>query len=727
MRPDFFQLRERLLSKLHVLDKPLTLLKHSAASQKIQALIADRAPRSLANRILVLQFAWAIVIYFLVIGALWFATNLVIENNVRHQGEGWISKLDELGIPIYASNDPTQLNDAISYVHNFPEVLRAQYLDVSGKKITSGYTRKNTVITNFAPLGDKAIRQLEQTDNAQKPIRYEKGQNSQMRVSAPIWIKSIENDGMIDFSLKKKGSEKVETIGFIDVVIDYSEISTTLNRNLSYASMLIAVIMVFAAVIGRIMIRWALNPLSDLEEPLTRLANGETDVTVKSTGDKEIARIGVALNTTISALRERDDALRRMANHDGLTGLANRKYFVEELEKEVERIAAKGGTSALFFFDLDRFKYINDTYGHAAGDRLLVQIAQQLSHRMRDKDLVGRFGGDEFTLLAYHANYKSAQEIADSFMKLMRDFVFYEAGDMLKIHFSIGVTIIEEGNLSSQDYLKEADSAVHEAKAHGRNCYRIYQRDNAIVSQESGIGWHERLQGILNNEQTIAWYQPIVGLKNQPGHFNEVLLRLPDAEQMVISPGAFMPAAERFGMMAEFDRQMIRKIAGLLTDNKNPDMSFSLNLSEQFIADFDNINFLKSSIIDQNISPRHFIFELSEQIVIRNLDKLRITIPALTGMGFRFAIDDFGASFSSFNYVKHLPVHFLKISNELIENINADNIDRIAVSSIVQIASDLNMQTIAKFAPDSSSTLVLTKLGIDFVQGNFSGKPSPKF
>jgi len=188
-----------------------------------------------------------------------------------------------------------------------------------------------------------------------------------------------------------------------------------------------------------------------------------------------------------------------------------------------------------------------------------------------------------------------------------------------------------------------------------------------------------------------------------------------------------MPAAERFGMMAEFDRQMIRKIAGLLTDNKNPDKSFSLNLSEQFIADFDNINFLKSSILDNNISPRHFIFELSEQIVIRNLDKLRITIPALTGMGFRFAIDDFGASFSSFNYVKHLPVHFLKISNELIENINADNIDRIAVSSIVQIASDLNMQTIAKFAPDSSSTLVLTKLGIDFVQGNFSGKPSPEF
>jgi EAL domain-containing protein (putative c-di-GMP-specific phosphodiesterase class I) len=241
------------------------------------------------------------------------------------------------------------------------------------------------------------------------------------------------------------------------------------------------------------------------------------------------------------------------------------------------------------------------------------------------------------------------------------------------------------------------------------------------------VGWHERLQGILDSGQTIAWYQPIIGLKNQTENMNEVLLRLPDVEQKVITPGAFMPAAERFGMMAEFDRQMIRKIAGVLAENPNPNLCFSINLSEQFIADCDNINFLKSTVLDNDALPRHIIFELSEQMVIRNLDKLRVTIPALNEMGFRVAIDDFGASFSSFNYVKQLPVHFLKISNALIENIDADNIDRIAVSSIVQIASDLHMQTIAKFSRDKKSTLVLTKLGIDFVQGNFSGKPSPKF
>ena len=178
----------------------------------------------------------ALPIYILVIAALWFATNLVIESNVRHQGEGWIAKLDEIGIPVYASNDPTQLADAISYVHNFPEVLRAQYIDVSGQKIISGYTRKNIVITNFPTLADTTIANLKRTDLPEKFVRFEKGNNSQMRVSAPIWIKSISNDGMIAFSLNKKGIENVETIGIIDLVIDYSQISSNLKRNLAYRS-----------------------------------------------------------------------------------------------------------------------------------------------------------------------------------------------------------------------------------------------------------------------------------------------------------------------------------------------------------------------------------------------------------------------------------------------------------------------------------------------------------
>jgi len=701
--------------------------KHVNVFNPLAFYFSKSAPRSLANRILVLQLVWAIIIYLMIIGALWFAINLVIESSVRQQGEGWISKLDELGIPIYASNDPSQMSEALSYVRNFPEVVSAQYLDITGKKITADYTRKNIVKSNFAPLDERTISQLRRTDVPHKTILFENGGNSQMRISAPIWIKSIANDGMIDFRLKNNSGEKIETIGYIDIVLDYSQLSAALSRNLAYASIIIAILMVISAFIGRIIVRWALNPLSDLEDPLTRLANGETDVIVKNTGDKEIDRIGHVLNTTISALNDRDESLRRMANHDALTGLVNRKYFVEQLEKEIARIAGNGGSSALFFFDLDRFKYINDTYGHAAGDRLLIQIARQLDKRMRENDLVARFGGDEFTLLAYNVNPQSAQDIAGSFIELMRDFTFYEAGDTLKIHFSIGISIIDDGAFTSHEYLKEADTAVHDAKAHGRNGYRMFKRNDQNSPQETGIGWHQRLQDVLQNNQAIAYYQPLKGLKKQHERIHEVLLRLPDAEQGVLRPGAFMPAAERFGLMAEFDRQMIRNTAQALSARQDHNLVCSLNLSEQFIEDDNILLFLSETVTQRQVSSGQFIFELTEQHIRRNIDKLVLIIPALSAQGFRFAIDDFGTGFGSFNYLKQLPVHFLKIDSSLIEHISSDGIDQIAVSSIVQVAADLNMQTIAKFAPDKESVSLLQKLGVDFVQGNFTGPPAAQF
>ncbi len=683
-----------------------------------------KTPVSLANRILALQLLWALIVYLLFIAALWFTTNLVIESNVRHQGENWIAKLDELGIPVYASNDPGQLADAISYVRNIPEILSAQYLDIDGKKLSSAYQRKNSSLGDFAPLTEETLKNLKRTDVEKKAIIYEKGKNSQMRISAPIWIKSIENDGMIDFSLKKKGSEKIETIGFIDIVLDYSAITSEINRNLTYASLIIALMMILAAYIGRRMVRWALIPLSDLEEPLTRLANGETDVTVKTSGDREIARIGIALNTTISALKQRDEELRSMANHDGLTGLVNRKYFVEQLEIEIGRIASNNGSSALFFFDLDRFKYINDTYGHATGDRLLVQIAKLLTQRTRGKDLVARFGGDEFTLLAYNVEHKGAIEIAESFIQIMRDFNFYEAGDMLKIYFSIGISMIDDGTLSSHDYLKEADTAVHEAKTHGRNDFRLFKRGTLHNAQESGTGWHERLQNVLLNYQAVPYFQELIGLKNQPEKINEVFLRIPDIEQGVLRPGAFMPAAERFGLMGEFDKQMIKKVAEVLAVQKDSNLVFSLNLSEQFIDDKNIVSFLKSVIDEHHVSPKHFIFELPEQHIVRNIERLQHIIPALSELDFRFAIDDFGAGFTSFSYIKQLPVHFLKINSSLIDRIKDDNIDRISVRAIVEVALDLNMQTIAKFVTDDESIAMLKKIGIDFVQGNFIGYPA---
>lgn len=695
--------------------------------QKIpQSLIARLTPSgsSLANRILALQISWTIFIYVLVIAALWFATNLVVENSVRHQGEGWVTKLDELGITIYAADNPAQLKKAISYLSNYPEIVRARYLDETGKNTLAEYTRKGSVIDDFVPLSDDAIKKLGRADVEQKTLLFEKSRNSQMRISAPIWIKSISSDGMVDFSLEKKSREKVETIGYIELVLDYSKLTSDLNRNIFYSSLLIALMMLVAALAVRIMVRRALMPLSRLEEPLTRLANGETDVTVDTTGDIEIARIGVALNTTINALRERDEALQRLAVHDSLTGLVNRAYFVARMEQEVKRIARGGASCALFFFDLDRFKNINDTYGHAAGDRLLIQVTRQLSQRIRENDVFARYGGDEFTLLAYNVNQKNVHEIAESFIALMREFVFYEAGDTIKIYFSVGITLIDSDSLTAQEYLKEADAAVHEAKTHGRNCYRIFSRETQSIAAETGVGWHKRLQEVLSKQQAILYYQPIVGLKAQGNTIYEVLLRLPDTEQQVISPGAFMSAAERFGLMPEFDRQVIAKAAQALAGLKNPRSVFSVNLSEQFFAQDDIPEFFEAILKSHPVAPNQFIFELSQSYIVRNIDKLQTILGVLSQRGYRFAIDDFGADFGSFNYIKNFPVHFLKMDNSLIEHITEDKIARATVRAIVEVAAELNMQTVAKCVGDEASITLLRELGVDYAQGNYIAAPS---
>lgn len=188
--------------------KRLAGINPSASFHHTKSYLSKNAPRSLANRILVLQLIWAVIVYVLFIAALWLAMNLIIESSVRQQGEGWISKLDELGIPIYASNDPSQMSDVLGYVRNFPEIVSAQYLDISGNRITAKYTRKNSVISDFSSLNSSTIEQLMRTDVVRKTILFEKGANSQMHVSAPIWIKSIANDGMINFSLKKTAARK---------------------------------------------------------------------------------------------------------------------------------------------------------------------------------------------------------------------------------------------------------------------------------------------------------------------------------------------------------------------------------------------------------------------------------------------------------------------------------------------------------------------------------------
>ncbi len=685
---------------------------------------------SIANRILLLQFGWAIVVYGILIVSLWYASSVVIEHSLRSQGESWLSKLDETGIPFYTSEKAADKERLIKDLEKFPEIAQVIYYSADGKSELASYRRKNSADPVLPPLTAERLHELNVTEDGDTSLIFEKGRDQLFRFTAPITIKSIPTDGMLAFSLDTETRERVKVIGYVSLLLDYNSFYVDLNHTLRNVSFFIAILLVFVAFIGRILVRWSLRKLTQFEEPLHRLARGETDVQVESSGDQEIMKIGKALNTTITALRERDETLRRMVNQDPMTGLMNRNHFNDVLEQEIVRLRDERGTSALLFIDLDRFKFINDTYGHDAGDRLLVQVANMLSNRMRKQDCVARYGGDEFTALVVNVSRAKVGEIAQSLLDLMNNYRFQHKGEMLRIHFSIGVAIIDGSDTCATEYLKQADTAVHQAKNDGRNRYRIYIEKNDQPADKNHGGWHSQLTEAIAGEMVTLHYQKVVRLKKgDTAQIYEVLVRLHDKNDStkLVMPSAFFTSAERYEMMTEIDRLVIRKALRSLSENSNDNCYLSINLSEQILKNEKFIEFLDELVTDSDIDTQHIIFEINERIAVYNAEQLKPVFDALHRMGFGLAIDDYGTGYASFQYLKHSQVKWLKLDSSLIEGLCHDPVDQITVKAIAQTAAKLGMDTVAKFVPDQETMDLLKKLGITYAQGNYLAEPAPHF
>ncbi len=682
-----------------------------------------RPPRSLARRILLLQFAWAVAVYLMVSVALWWGTAHIIEQSLHRQAAGWLAKADELGTPLYATNDRGTVTANLDYLKNIPEILSVHYYDASGNRLVYQYWRDGASRVNVPALAPEVLVYLRTATGATKPIHFEReaGAAATFRISAPIWIKSMRSDGLLDFSMADSSAESIKTIGYITMRLDYGRFNAEFVHTALQASIIIAFLLLVFMALGQLTIRWALRPLTNLEAPLVRLANGETDVEVESSGDREIAQIGRALNTTISALRERDEMLRRMALQDPLTGLANRTYFDEALESELTAIERQGGSSALLFIDLDRFKHINDTYGHATGDRLLVQVAELLRKRMRDCDLIARFGGDEFTILVRGVGKHDATEIAASLIRLMQGFQFHEANESLRIYFSIGVAMLDDPALTAHDVLLRADAAASEAKRRGRNRFELYEREAAGAADEQG--WRKRLEACLDEDGLILHYQPVIDLKSGATVSYEVLVRLPDRHGGEIAPSAFLADAERYGIVAEIDRQVIRKAVREMARTDHGDISFSLNVSRQSLEDDGFAIFVSGTLAQYGVAPRRVLFEVAEQELSRYFDRVSAQLDALAAAGITVVIDDFGAGFNSLSYLKRCPAACVKIDGRVIAEMANDRIDQIAIRAIADTAATRGIKTVAKFVPNEETMQLLSKLGIDCAQGNFIAPP----
>ncbi|MCO6412777.1 MAG: EAL domain-containing protein [Thiogranum sp.] len=415
------------------------------------------------------------------------------------------------------------------------------------------------------------------------------------------------------------------------------------------------------------------------------------------------------------------------AEHDSLTKLFNRHYFQQELERTVARVGrTPENTCALFYIDLDQFKYINDTLGHAAGDRLLVEITQLLLTHVRDGDLLARFGGDEFTLLLYNIRAADVLLAAEHFRQLFENYSFLEAGKSFNISCSIGAALIDQLVESAEEALSHADLACNMAKAQGRNRTNLYDpTDRNKAGMAEDMGWASRVREMLEHDKFQLVYQPIMALNDDQVQDYEVLVRMVCDDGEIILPGGFMPAAERFGLIHSVDRWIVRRALTQLSrlHQQGEAVRFSINLSGKAFEDVTLLPMIKELLDDSNIDPSRVCFEITETAAIAKLSAAEKFISALKTMGCQFALDDFGAGFSSFAYLKHLPVDKLKIDGAFVQGLADSQVDQAMVQSMNQVAHALGKQTIAEYVENPRTLELLRSYGVDYAQGNYIGKP----
>ncbi len=417
------------------------------------------------------------------------------------------------------------------------------------------------------------------------------------------------------------------------------------------------------------------------------------------------------------------------ASHDELTQLINRREFERQLEATINSSRQDATEHCFCFMDLDKFKVVNDTCGHVAGDELLRQLAEIFKSCMRDDDMLARLGGDEFAVVLKKCKVGPAVNIAEEIRTAVEDFRFGWGGQSFQVGVSIGLVVIDKNSPDAEEVFKEADSACYAAKEAGRNRVHLYSQDDKGISQRRGEAqWMIRIQSALENDRFELNYQPIIPLKDGGEHIRyEILLRMIGDNGELIPPGAFIPSAERYQLMARIDRWVIQNLFNWMDNywDYNSNDIFAINLSGQSLVDENLLYRIKKLFSEYAVPPGRICFEITETSAISNLSKAQVFMDELKQLGCLFALDDFGSGLSSFAYLKSLDVDYLKIDGAFVKDMAEDPIDRAMVESIHNIGSVLKLKTIAEFVENDEIIQALKQVGVDFAQGYGIARPRP--
>ncbi|WP_019584240.1 EAL domain-containing protein [Thioalkalivibrio sp. ALE16] len=474
------------------------------------------------------------------------------------------------------------------------------------------------------------------------------------------------------------------------------------------------------------------GPSSPLHETMTLVSRSGQESQIEEVSSPIKDRSGVTVGSAI-ILRDvtRSHRMAReltwSATHDHLTGLPNRVEFERRLEYLVEHARLEGVEHALLYLDLDQFKLVNDTCGHPAGDALLEQLSDTLRNILRSSDTLARLGGDEFGVLLPTCDITQAEQIADKLRSAISESRFEWGRRRFSVGVSIGVTPIPGDDFDSAQCMSKADAACYIAKEAGRNRIHVNTKDDQNLTYcEDHMHCLQEVSEALEANRFWLYGQHICPISKKKGGFTEILVRMINSDDEMVSPGVFIPAAERFGMMPSIDRWVIRRT--LLRMSQPGPLSqgnYSINLSGQSLCDNEMLPYINECLNRTGVDPTRICFEITETSAIANLDSAGAMIDALRARGCRFALDDFGTGMSSFGYLRDLNVDFLKIDGSFIKRMSEDPYSLAMIESIHHIGSVMNLETVAEFVTDASLVLKLREIGVDYGQGFGLHSPEP--
>ncbi|TVR58288.1 MAG: EAL domain-containing protein [Candidatus Competibacteraceae bacterium] len=445
-------------------------------------------------------------------------------------------------------------------------------------------------------------------------------------------------------------------------------------------------------------------------------------------GHAEGTPVILSVGMDITARKKAELQLAWLADHDPLTGLYNRRRFTQELNDAVAAARRYRYSSALLFVDLDQFKYINDTSGHHAGDRLLQRLGALLPAILREVDVIGRLGGDEFAVILNRTTADEAVQVTRKILAHICEIEFQVDERVHKLSASIGIALFPEHSANIEDLLARADLAMYQVKESGRGGWHLLSiEDQSQRRMSERVFWKQRVEHALKEDRFLLYAQPILRIRDHVISHYEVLLRMRGDDGEISGPAQFIEVAERSGLIHSIDRMVVSEAIRhqVVAKEQGWRLFLTVNLSAHAFNNPDLLGYLKQLLQDTQIDPQQLVFEITETAALADLTAAHRLMKAINDLGCHFALDDFGTGFSSFYYLKTLPFKFIKIDGSFINKLGERRDDQILVKGIGEIARGFGKKTIAEQVEDEESFSRLAEYNIDYAQGYYIGRPVP--